>query len=154
MKKRTSIMIEEETLKQCKLQGINMSDVCQKALESVLAGSHFVDEEAYLEHLLKRKRDAERRILSLKEQLKIVESANSKLTASIEKQMSVVKLLRKSRLVANLIGEINETIKSCSFDFKESWQRSKELREKLTSLEHSVDEKWFKDQIIRVKQWM
>lgn len=131
VKVRTTIMIDKSTLRQAKLQGVVISKVCQRALDSILEGKHFVDEEAYYDYLLKRLADHSRKLKLLDENKQIVQQTVDNLQERITKQKEIVEVIHKSRVTASLMRQLNAIIRQCNFNIKESWNETIDIRDLL-----------------------
>jgi len=150
MKKQTCVYIEESVIKACKEQGINMSEVTEKALKAVLTGQHFRDEEAHLDFLVRQKQLDERRKKELEEQLRLVSTRLQKREQQLQTQQDLVEVVQKSRVVASLIKSMNDIIKSLNYDVEQSWQDCQPLVQELKEYEHPVTKDWFAKQVKRL----
>ena len=130
-KRQTCLMIDGKIVEQCKRQGINMSEVAQVALQSVLAGTHFKDEELYLAHLIKGKSGLEDKANLMESKLNALKKRIKVYGTKIGEQTSIVEKVRKSKIVATLMQELNSIVGSYSCDIEKSWAETEEIRELL-----------------------
>lgn len=151
MKRSTCVYLDDDVIRACKEQGINMSEITDKALRSVLAGQKFRDEEAYLDFLVKQ-RDKERKITDeMKEKVAHSETRLQKYDIRILRQKELVDVVQSSRQVASVIAAINDVIRSFNFDIEMSWTACTPLIQELVELKHTIDKPWFEKQVQRLQ---
>lgn len=143
VKVRTTIMLEKDTLRQSKLQGVNISKTCQHALDSILHGKHFVDEEAYYDYLLRRLTDHSKKLALLDDNKQIVQRTVNDLQARIVRQKEIVEVIHKSRVTASLMRQLNSVIRQCNFNVKASWNQTVEIRDLLKKHDREMTQDGF-----------
>jgi len=151
MKRSTCLYIEEKVIEACKVQGVNMSVIAEKALRAVLAGQHFRNEDKYLEFLVDSKRQIEKDVEEWKEKITLKKEKLGQLEAKISTQSELVEIIKSSHRVASIILTIIEVIKSYRYDIDVAWKECNSLVEELAKLKHPVDRHWFEQQVERLQ---
>jgi hypothetical protein len=151
-KSQTTLYLDMDLVKQAKALGINLSEVAEKAIASMISASPFKDEEVYLDYLIERKRQLIEKELILREQHTDIADRLKNVEKRIEQQVRIVQEIHVSKRIASLIGEVNEVIKSYNYDFTVIQKESENLVKLLNELRPGYFENsWLQDQIKRVK---
>jgi len=151
VKRQTCIYIEDEVIRACKEQGVNMSAVAEKAFRAILTGQHFRDEEAHLEFLRTQKVQVRKQLRDRTELVNIANAKLKRLETQIKAQEELVSIIRKSKQVSSLIASINDVIKSYQYDVEQAWKECQPLLQNLEELEHPVNREWFEQQVERLR---